>query len=99
MTSLQPSFMQPPNFLLPPQGQIKPGVVLRDRRNGMRGPSLPLRYRLDSAKELEVTVKGKRGSGGGGGVHGGYERKRAGVCWTKCEEDTARIFYTLRYHL
>lgn len=42
MTALQPSFMLPPNFLFPPQGQIKPGVVLRDGKNGVPDPSLPL---------------------------------------------------------
>jgi len=47
--------MLPPNFLFPPQGQIKPGVVLRDGKNGVPDPSLPLHYGLDSAEALEVT--------------------------------------------
>jgi len=56
MTSLQPSFMLPPNFLFPPQGQIKPGVVLRDGKNGVPDPSLPMHYGLDSAEGLDVTL-------------------------------------------
>lgn len=55
MATLQPSFMLPPNFLFPPQGQIKPGVVLRDGKNGVPDPSLPLHYGTESADELDVT--------------------------------------------
>ena len=38
MDALQPTFMLPPNFRFPPDGKMKPGIVLDEGSNGLPDP-------------------------------------------------------------
>lgn len=55
MATLQRTFILPPNFLFPPQGRIKPGIVLRDGKNGTPDPSLSLHDGSASVEDTEIT--------------------------------------------
>jgi len=53
--TLQRSFNLPPNFHFPPEGRIKPGIVLRDGKDGEPDPSLSLHDGSASIQGAEVT--------------------------------------------
>jgi hypothetical protein len=55
MTTRQRTFVLPPNFLFPPEGRIKPGIVLRDGKHDAPDPSLPLHDGSASIEGAEIT--------------------------------------------
>lgn len=54
--TLQRTFMLPPNFLFPPNGRLKPGVVLRQGKNGTPDPALSLHDGSALIREPDVTI-------------------------------------------
>jgi hypothetical protein len=55
MNALQPSFMLLPNFRFPPDGKIKPGIVLDEGSNGLPDPQQELYNGIAQVTGLETT--------------------------------------------